>query len=218
MLLPDDIGGFKPSDLPISPPNNTPQEEVERAKTLQGLHNSLGCGLASGFSTDTCLAIRDQLMRSMMAAVRQSGRKPWGPVAFIVAGASDGAKGVKRSASILGSGLNRGSSVAGKYLYRAGKTAQQLAPLAKAGGPIAVFGVLVSSDIGKAAAQVAGGIAGAHVGGLACGAIAVASVGVGAVSCIVLVPAGGVAGSVFAGWLYTKGSQVNRWLTRKGSG
>jgi hypothetical protein len=76
-------------------------------------------------------------------------------------------------------------------------------PLVRRGGPVligvgAVVGVADDIDSGMSTtdavvrngAAAAGGVGGATVGGMACGALAGVSFGVGAASCVVLVPAG----------------------------
>lgn len=138
--------------------------------------------------------------------------------------ASDIAGGAQKSASALGRALSKGSpaarSMAGKWLPKVGRFAKNpfFRGLRYAGRALVVVGAVLTftnalsegDSVGRAAARTAGAVVGGYVGAslgaAACGAIAAASAGIGALSCWILIPAGGYLGSYFGeqlgGYLY----------------
>jgi len=203
------------SGSPVATPEETAAMLMATAKTLADDFKSM-CGTGSyAFGGTFCQTLAREsiaLRFQAIALARNSSLRIVGKAAAVLAWTGDRggdvAKGARRAASLLGRGLQAGSSVAGKYLPAAGKLAQKLAPLAKASGPIAVIGIVVALPGGKAAAKAAvqalGGAGGAAIGAAICSGAAIASLGAGAASCLILVPVGGALGSYGSGWLFSK--------------
>jgi RHS repeat-associated protein len=131
------------------------------------------------------------------------------------------ASGLAYRASALGAALRGGSSYAGGALRSAGETADMWGPLADAaipfGGAI-TFGTDIASGQSVArsalnsAGVVVGGYGGAAVGGLACGALAAATDGVGSITCGFLTGAGAVVGGVVGGLVGDGIADLASWL------
>jgi hypothetical protein len=104
--------------------------------------------------------------------------------------------------------LPEGGRKALSFILKAGKVAKVLGPAATVAGGVLDYlndkadGESTGHAVREASITTAGGVGGGYAGGLLCGAAAVATDGVGAVTCPVLVPAGAAGGA----WL---GDKVN---------
>lgn len=129
-----------------------------------------------------------------------------GSVGTAVTVVTGGAKGAKKSASILGRALRAGSRTGGRWLPRAGRLAAKTSVLGRADLPVSVSLVVIDAalgrSVGRSASRAVGGVGGAGAGLLVCGAAAALSEGLGAASCYVTVPLGSVAGSAIGGFWY----------------
>lgn len=73
------------------------------------------------------------------------------------------------------------------------------------GAAVALVEIASGQSVGRVAARVTFGLAGAAAGGVLCSAETVATRGVGAPACLVLVPLGGAAGDWLGRMVYDYG-------------
>ncbi len=135
---------------------------------------------------------------------------PWADK--VISASGDVASGIKVQSHVYGQQLRQGSSEAGRNLPSVSRIANNpvIRVVGKAGGPLAAgvefagnyyAGDSIGDSAIKAGAGWAGGAAGAAFGGVACGTAAAVTLGLGALTCPVLVGVFGAAGSAAGSWV-----------------